>query len=42
VNGRNADGKNCDSTGVGGCACARHGAYVPHSMVNFQKGERWM
>jgi hypothetical protein len=29
-----------DSTGKGACACARHGAFVPHSVVDFQKGER--
>jgi hypothetical protein len=23
----------------GGCACARHGAFVPHSVVDVQKGE---
>ena len=30
-----------DSTGKGACACARHGAFIPHCAVNFQKGERW-
>ncbi|KIM34598.1 hypothetical protein M413DRAFT_168511, partial [Hebeloma cylindrosporum] len=29
-----------DVTGVGAHACARHGAYAPGSMVNFQKGEK--
>ncbi|KAG2056182.1 hypothetical protein BDR06DRAFT_981588 [Suillus hirtellus] len=29
-----------EATGIGGCACARHGCFVPHSMVDFQKGER--
>ena len=29
-----------DSTGKGACACARHGAFIPHCMVDFQKGER--
>ncbi|KAG1731781.1 hypothetical protein EDB19DRAFT_1896895 [Suillus lakei] len=28
-------------TGIGGCACARHGCFIPHAMVNFQKGERY-
>jgi hypothetical protein len=28
------------ATGVGACACARHGCFVPHSVVDFQKGER--
>ncbi|KAG2341717.1 hypothetical protein BDR05DRAFT_949541 [Suillus weaverae] len=26
----------------GGCACARHSCFVPHSMVDFQKGKRQM
>ena len=29
-------------TGVGGACCARHGCWVPHSMVNFQKGEAYV
>jgi hypothetical protein len=29
-----------DVTGVGACACGCHGCFVPHSMVDFQKGER--
>ncbi|KAG1792281.1 uncharacterized protein HD556DRAFT_1309358 [Suillus plorans] len=29
-----------EATGIGGCACARHGCFVPHAMVDFQKGER--
>ena len=28
------------STGIGGCACAHHGCFVPHGMVDFQKGEQ--
>ncbi|KAI6044319.1 hypothetical protein EDC04DRAFT_2561517 [Pisolithus marmoratus] len=28
------------SMGIGGCACARHGCFIPHSMVDFQKGEQ--
>ncbi|KAG1721470.1 uncharacterized protein EDB91DRAFT_1240306 [Suillus paluster] len=28
-------------TGIGGCACARHGCFIPHSMVDFQKGKRF-
>jgi hypothetical protein len=27
-------------TGIGAAACARHGCFVPHSVVDFQKGER--
>ncbi|KAI6039496.1 hypothetical protein EDC04DRAFT_2568368, partial [Pisolithus marmoratus] len=29
-------------TGIGATACAWHGCFVPHSMVDFQKGERYM
>ena len=36
---RNQDHLDC--TGVGTCACARHGCAVPSSMVDFQKGERY-
>jgi hypothetical protein len=32
---------NLDVTGVGACACGRHGCFVPHTMVDFQKGERY-
>ena len=32
---------NLEATGVGGAACARHGCFVPHSMVDFQKGEQY-
>jgi diaminopimelate decarboxylase len=32
--------ENLDCTGVVGCACARHGCFVPNSMVDLQKGER--
>jgi len=27
-------------TGIGAAACARHGCFVPHTVVDFQKGER--
>ncbi|KAI5998448.1 hypothetical protein EDC04DRAFT_2612458 [Pisolithus marmoratus] len=27
------------STGIGGCACAGHGCFIPHSTVDFQKGK---
>jgi hypothetical protein len=33
--------KNLDSTGIGACACGRHGCFVPHCIVPFQKGERF-
>lgn len=38
----NSNRKNLDATGVGAVACARHGCYVPHSVVDFQKGERFV
>ncbi|KAI6104909.1 hypothetical protein EDD16DRAFT_1517261 [Pisolithus croceorrhizus] len=34
-----SDGK-LNSTGVGATACAWHGCFYPHSVVDFQKGER--
>jgi hypothetical protein len=33
--------ENRDATGIGACACARHECFVPHSVVDFQKGERY-
>jgi hypothetical protein len=33
--------KNLDTTGIGACACARHGCFVPHCVVGFQKGEKY-
>ncbi|KAG1795293.1 uncharacterized protein HD556DRAFT_1364311 [Suillus plorans] len=40
VNQANAARHKLESTGIGGVACARHGCFVPHSMVDFQKGEK--
>ncbi|KAG2100190.1 uncharacterized protein F5147DRAFT_747185 [Suillus discolor] len=37
VNQANASRQKLEATGIGGCACARHGCFVPHSMVDFQK-----
>ncbi|KAG1787299.1 uncharacterized protein HD556DRAFT_1247044, partial [Suillus plorans] len=42
VNLANASRHRLEATGIGGCACARHGCFVPHAMVDFQKGERQM
>jgi len=42
VNQANASRQRLEATGIGGCACARHGCFVPHSMVDFQKGERFV
>ncbi|KAG1797217.1 hypothetical protein EV424DRAFT_1475109 [Suillus variegatus] len=40
VNAANMNRSNLRATGVGATACARHGCFVPHSIVDFQKGER--
>ncbi|KAG2129666.1 uncharacterized protein EDB93DRAFT_1243406 [Suillus bovinus] len=40
VNQANTCQQKLEATGIGGCACARHRCFVPHSMVDFQKGER--
>src|ERR1700736_777203 len=29
-------------TGIGAGACSCHGCFVPHCVVNFHKGERWI
>ncbi|KAG1732333.1 hypothetical protein EDB19DRAFT_1896758 [Suillus lakei] len=33
VNQANASQQRLEATGIGGCACAQHGCFVPHSMV---------
>lgn len=40
VNQANANRSNLEATGIGATACARHGCFCPHSVVDFQKGER--
>ncbi|KAF8430555.1 hypothetical protein L210DRAFT_3614647 [Boletus edulis BED1] len=40
VNQANASHGKLESTGIGATACARHGCFVPHTVVDFQKGER--
>ncbi|KAG1722441.1 uncharacterized protein EDB91DRAFT_1240218 [Suillus paluster] len=42
VNQANAAWHKLESTSIGGVACAQHSCFVPHSMVDFQKGERQM
>ncbi|KAG1721475.1 uncharacterized protein EDB91DRAFT_1088440 [Suillus paluster] len=42
VNQANVSWHRLEATGIGSCACARHGCFIPHAMVNFQKGERQM
>ena len=31
-----------EATGIGAIACGRHGCFIPHSVVDFQKGERYV
>ncbi|KAG1803116.1 uncharacterized protein BJ212DRAFT_1304681 [Suillus subaureus] len=40
VNATNVQRSNLRATGVGATACARHGCFVPHAVVDFQKGEQ--
>ncbi|KAL0955060.1 hypothetical protein HGRIS_003978 [Hohenbuehelia grisea] len=40
VNQANAHHKHVDTTGIGATACARHGFFMPHSVVDFKKGEQ--
>ncbi|KAG2739063.1 hypothetical protein P692DRAFT_201730186, partial [Suillus brevipes Sb2] len=42
VNAANTNRSNLRATGVGATACARHGCFIPHCVVDFQKGERHM
>ncbi|KAG1802416.1 uncharacterized protein BJ212DRAFT_1449992 [Suillus subaureus] len=40
INTTNINRSNLCATGVGATACAWHRCFVPHSIVDFQKGER--
>ncbi|KAI6008480.1 hypothetical protein EDC04DRAFT_2907147 [Pisolithus marmoratus] len=40
INAANINKSNLQSTGIDATACAQHGCFVPHSVVDFQKGER--
>ncbi|KAI6122146.1 hypothetical protein EDD16DRAFT_1477725 [Pisolithus croceorrhizus] len=40
INTANINRSDLRSTGIGATACAQHGCFVPHSVVDFQKGER--
>ncbi|KIK73054.1 hypothetical protein PAXRUDRAFT_179356, partial [Paxillus rubicundulus Ve08.2h10] len=42
INAANASRKFLRVTGIGATACARHGCFVPHSVVDFQNGEWFM
>ncbi|KIK73913.1 hypothetical protein PAXRUDRAFT_177160, partial [Paxillus rubicundulus Ve08.2h10] len=42
VNQANANQHKLEVTGIGGCACACHGCFIPHAMVDFQKGEQFV
>ena len=39
VNQANASRGHLEASGIGATACLRHGCFVPHSVVDFQKGE---
>ncbi|KAK7680044.1 hypothetical protein QCA50_016990 [Cerrena zonata] len=39
VRKQNVTRAHLDATGIGAIACGRHSCFVPHSVVNFQKGE---
>lgn len=41
MNEANVVRSNLRATGIGATACARHGCFVPHSIVDFYKGEQW-
>jgi len=40
VNQTNSNRSNLEATSIGATACARHGCFIPTSVVDFQKGER--
>ncbi|KIK78828.1 hypothetical protein PAXRUDRAFT_162956, partial [Paxillus rubicundulus Ve08.2h10] len=40
VNQANSSRVQLEATGIEATACAHHGCFVPHSVVDFQKGER--
>ncbi|KAI6014204.1 hypothetical protein EDC04DRAFT_2870687 [Pisolithus marmoratus] len=40
INHRVINAANINKSGIGAMACAQHGCFVPHSVVDFQKGER--
>src|SRR5882762_7052639 len=42
VNQTNTNHTNLEATGIGATACAQHGCFIPTSVVDFQKGERYV
>ena len=40
MNAANTNKSNLQAMGVGATACAHHGCFVPHSVVDFYKGEQ--
>jgi hypothetical protein len=42
VNRVNTTQGHLRATGIGAVACARHGCFFPQSVVDFQKGERYV
>lgn len=39
VNQANAGHRKLKATGIGVAACLHHGCFIPHTMVDFQRGE---
>lgn len=42
VNRTNVGHDNLEATGIAAIACARHGCFYPHTVVDFQKGEQYV
>ncbi|KAI0070513.1 hypothetical protein K474DRAFT_1574968, partial [Panus rudis PR-1116 ss-1] len=40
VNNQNSSRVHLDATGIGAVCCGRHGAFYPHAVVDFHKGEQ--
>lgn len=40
VTGAGGERGNLEATGIGASACSRHGCFVPHACVDYQKGEQ--
>ncbi|KAG2059868.1 hypothetical protein BDR06DRAFT_873377, partial [Suillus hirtellus] len=41
MNQANATWHRLEATGRGRCACARYGYFIPHAMIDFQKGKMY-
>jgi hypothetical protein len=42
VNRTNTGHNHLEATGIAAIACARHGCFYPHAVVDFQKGEQYV